>query len=57
MTLLPFFMAILKSAGAFHTRLLLPGEHFFFEDALGHMHKLPTLQFQQWNVGNIPLSL
>ena len=34
-------------------RLQLPGETFYFEDALGHRWRLSTLQFQQWDVSHL----
>ncbi|KAG4439656.1 hypothetical protein IFR05_004853 [Cadophora sp. M221] len=42
----PYLLAMYKSSVG---RLMLAGDHFTFEDALGRMTRLPCSQFQEWN--------
>lgn len=43
----PYLLVMYKNSVG---RLMLAGDNFTFEDALGRMTRLPCSQFQEWNV-------
>jgi hypothetical protein len=46
--LAPYLIALYKNSLG---NLLIYGDHFIFEDAVGRVKKLPCAQFQFWKVG------
>jgi hypothetical protein len=47
MLLVPYISIFYKNT---IQHLILYGDHFLFEDAIGRVKRLPCAQFQHWNV-------